>query len=70
MNDQVYCRSDSKYAERPVAMMWEGEKLEIKDILASWRTPDGISFRVLAVNEQLFNLHYSESIDNWQIEQP
>ena len=70
MNDQVYCRSDSKYAERPVAMMWEGEKLEIKDILASWRTPDGISFHVLAVNEQLFNLHYSESIDNWQIEQP
>jgi len=70
MNDQVYCRSDNKYAERPVALVWEGEKLEIEEVYASWRTPDGISFRVQTVNKQTFNLHYNESKDNWQIDQP
>jgi hypothetical protein len=77
MPDTVECRSDSQYAERPLALHWQGERLEIGEILARWRTPQGRWFRVRAGSlgaqvtpsseDMVFDLCYDESSDAWRI---
>ncbi|MBN1146128.1 MAG: hypothetical protein JXA78_02650 [Anaerolineales bacterium] len=77
MPDLVVCRSDSQYAERPLAFHWQGERLEVTKILARWRTPAGQWFRVQAGSlgvqsappseEMIFDLCYDETIDGWRI---
>jgi len=64
---RVECHSGTTYAERPTALHWEGERLEIEAILARWRTPGGRVFRVQAVDGRVFELSYDEALDEWQI---
>jgi len=66
----VICRSDSHYAERPVAIVWQGRQLGILAILDRWRTPDGRWFRVVAGDDGIFELFYNEQWDEWSIHQP
>lgn len=66
--DAVECRSDSEYAERPLALTWEGRRLEIAEILASWRGPGEKGFRVKTVEGLAFELAYRELPDEWQIQ--
>lgn len=42
----VECYSGSQYAERPTALTWEGERLEITAIVKRWRRPEERCFRV------------------------
>ena len=37
--DIVECRSDSEFAERPLALTWNGRRYEIAEIIARWRVP-------------------------------
>jgi len=72
MPDPVECRSDSQYAERPLALHWQGERLEVLEILARRRTPQGQWFRVRAGRprqqaELIFDLQYDDTADAWQI---
>ncbi len=67
---QVECRSDTEYAERPIALHWQGQRLEIAAILSRWRTPAGKGFRVRTADEQIFDLNYDETTTDWQIQQP
>jgi hypothetical protein len=64
----VECHSGYKYAERPLALRLEGQRLEITNIEAEWRGPDGHYFRVRTKNEQKFELFYSELYDEWKID--
>ena len=64
--DLVSCRSDYSYAQRPVALQWEGQRLDIY-VEAEWRTPDGRRFRVNAGDDRRFELVYRELDDEWQI---
>jgi hypothetical protein len=66
----VECRSDSEYAERPIALHWQEQRLEIVEILSRWRSPAGKCFRVRTVDNQIFELTYNETTDRWQIQQP
>ena len=66
----VECRSDSEYAERPVALQWRDQRLEIVEILSRWRTPSGKGFRVRTPDDQVFVLTYDEISADWQIQQP
>jgi hypothetical protein len=66
----VECRSDSEYAERPIALHWQEQRLEIVEILSRWRSPAGKYFRVRTVDNQIFELTYNETADRWQIQQP
>lgn len=68
MTDVVECRSDSHYAERPVALYWQGERIAILEILARWRTPQGRRFRVRAQGGRVFDLFYDDALDVWRIE--
>ena len=65
--DIVTCHSEFAYAERPVALTWEGQQLEIDTIQAAWRIPEGRGFRVLSHDGRTFELTYFESNDIWQI---
>jgi hypothetical protein len=68
MADLVECRSDSEYAERPLALTWQGRRFEIAEILASWRGPNEKGFRITTVDGMAFDLAYREIPDEWQIQ--
>jgi hypothetical protein len=65
--DTVECRSDHEYADRPLALTWGGQKVEIGAIIAQWHGPNKKGFRVQAVNGQLFELIYREVPDEWNV---
>jgi hypothetical protein len=69
MGELVECHSDYTYAEKPVALTWEGRRLEIVEILAQWRTPDEKRFRVCTSDGREFELSYHEATSEWQIYQ-
>lgn len=64
----VECRSDAEYADRPLALTWQGRRLEIAEVLASWRGPGEKGFRVKTTDGQAFELAYRELPDEWMIQ--
>jgi hypothetical protein len=66
-HDRVICHSGYEYPERPVALYWQGQRLEIEEIEDEWRTPEGKKFRVHTSGEQMFDLFYRALSDEWQI---
>jgi hypothetical protein len=70
MDELVECHSGFTYADKPVALTWEGRRLEIFEITAQWRSPDERHFRVRTSNGQEFELSYREADNEWQIIQP
>lgn len=69
MTSLVFCRSDSAYAERPLAFVYGERRMEILEILGRWRTPRGRRFLVMTEDHALFNLFYDEKENNWQVNQ-
>ncbi len=67
LKDPVECHSGFEYAEKPVALTWEGQRLEVKEVEAYWRTPSGKCFRVSATDGRRFELFYSELQDEWRV---
>jgi hypothetical protein len=65
--DAVECRSDTDYAERPLAVTWEGRRFEVAEILAGWRGPGEKGFRVKTANGMAFELHYRELSGEWEV---
>ncbi len=66
--DLVECRSDSEYAERPLALTWQGRRFEIAEVLASWRGPGEKGFRVKTADGLAFEVAYLELADEWQVQ--
>ncbi len=65
--DLVECHSGYEYAERPVALRWEGARLEIDAVEAEWRIPGGKRFRVRTTGGQRFELFYGELYGDWRV---
>lgn len=63
----VECHSGHTYAERPIALKWEGERLQIAEVEAQWRIPGGRKFRVRTEDDRCFELFYGELFDEWRI---
>ena len=61
----VECYSGSRYGERPIAVYWQGQRLEIRQVLHNWRTPGGLRFDVVVDDERKFRLLYDEKYDIW-----
>jgi putative sterol carrier protein len=68
MGELVECLSGFTYADRPVALTWENQRLEIVQILAEWLTPEKKHFRVRTADGREFELAYRQTTDEWQIE--
>jgi hypothetical protein len=66
--DSVECRSDAEYADRPLALTWQGRRLEIAEILATWRGPGEKGFRVKTADGQAFELAYRQLPDEWHVQ--
>ena len=66
----VECYAGAAYPEKPLALTWEGERLEIAQIEYQARTPDGWFYRVRTMNSEVFELRYEESNDRWYVSQP
>lgn len=65
----VECHSGSQYAEYPTALHWQDQRLEVTEILAQWRSPQGRHFRVRTRDDLIFELTYLEEQDDWRIVQ-
>jgi hypothetical protein len=63
----VECHSGFAYAERPVAVMVDGQRQAITAILAHWRSPQGRHFRVQTAQAEIFELVYDEAAAVWHI---
>ncbi len=63
--DRVECYSGARYAERPVAVWWQGERLAVESVERAWRTTGGPAFIVRAGRR--FQLTYSEADDRWTV---
>jgi hypothetical protein len=70
MAEIVECHSGSEYAERPTALWWNGQRLEVVEVEARWRIPGGKKFRVRTRDGQVFELLYVELYDEWRIHLP
>ena len=68
MMENVECRSDTEYAERPLSLVWDGRRYEIAEIVARWRGPSEKGFRVKTADGQAFDLTYREIPDEWLIQ--
>ena len=67
MADLVECHSGFAYADRPTALSWQGERLEVAVILQSWLTPTGKCFRVRTIDDRIFELTYDLDSDQWHL---
>ena len=68
MGDElVECHSGYEYAERPTALRWENQRLEVSEIMAQWRIPGAKCFRVKVQGGQVFELFYGELYDEWRL---
>ena len=63
----VECHSGHKYGERPTAVLSNGERHIIIEIISEWKTPTGVYFRVLTANEIAFELKYEADHDEWSV---
>jgi hypothetical protein len=64
----VECYSGQSYPERPRALLWEGERFEVIEILSRWRSPKDIHFLVRIKDGRMFELIYTEIEDSWDID--
>jgi hypothetical protein len=67
LNDLVKCYSGDEYAQRPTALCWEDQWLDVSAIEVQWRTPHGKAFRVRTRDNRGFELSWNESADEWKI---
>jgi hypothetical protein len=65
---KVECYSGQSYAERPRALTWEGQRHEVVEIVARWRFPGGLRFRVRVEDNRAFDLIYTMHNDEWDIQ--
>ena len=67
LDARVECHSGSSYAERPLALHWGGQRLEVEAVEAQWRAPGGHFFSVKTAGRRRFELVYREAQDTWRV---
>jgi len=65
----VEAYAGGSYPESPRALIWEGCRYEVQEILGRRREPRGIGFLVrCSPNQALFDLFYELENEEWQIQ--
>ena len=67
MKDVVRCHAGWHYPEHPLALLWEGEWLDVIHVLHEWRREDGYGYVVRVADDRVFELHYREEPGFWEI---
>jgi len=60
MGEEVTCYSGARYAERPVAFLYAGERLQVSAVVRTWREPAALFFLVRTSDGRRFRLAYEE----------
>jgi len=66
---RVEAYAGASYPERPTAVWWQGQRLDVTQVLRSWRTPDGLHFLVEIERIGRVELIYHYQDDGWKIEE-
>lgn len=67
MGAEVESYAGYDYPERPRALIWEGQRLEVCEVLAQASRPEGRWFRVKTGDERVFDLLYHHETACWEI---
>jgi len=62
---QVKCYSGYTYAQRLESFLWLDKEHKISQIKDEWQEPGKRFFRVFTEDEELFELCYNETQDQW-----
>jgi hypothetical protein len=65
--EKVECLSSASYPDRPLALTWDGQRLEVAVILSRRRTPQERWFRVRTADGRIFDLTFNETGLAWSI---
>ena len=65
--ERVECYSGYTYAQEPRAFVWQGQRYIVQTVEWTWRTPEGLYFRVRTEDDSRFELIYEETDDRWAI---
>lgn len=63
----VFVYSGERNPERPVAFDWEGQRCEVKVVLAESRQPEGWKYNVRTQDGRIFQLFFAEINEEWTI---
>ncbi len=69
MDYKVECYSGARYGERPTALVSEQTRLEISEVLNSWRSPTGIIFQVMTEDKQSFEIVFEGFTAQWSVKE-
>lgn len=64
---RVECRSEYTYPQRPVALWFDQNRVEVAVVEDENRTPHGKLFRVRLTDGCRFELLYEELTDEWSV---
>ncbi|MBC7249418.1 MAG: hypothetical protein H5T62_03970 [Anaerolineae bacterium] len=63
---EVECYSGHTYAQRPRAFTWRGQRYQVEAVERTWRTPQGLHFRV-RTDKLRAELVYDETQHRWSL---
>ena len=63
----VECHSGHKYGQRPTAVLSNGDRHKIIEIIKEWKSPTGIIFQVQTDDDQAYELKYEADLDQWSV---
>lgn len=64
----VEAYAGASYPERPTAVWRQGQRLDVTEVVRSWRTPEGLHFLVEIEEIGRVELSYRYQEDEWKIE--
>ncbi len=68
MSHPVECYAGSTYPERPRALLWQGTRYLVSEVIARRREPEGVGFLVRCTpDDAVFDLFYLIKSDQWLI---
>jgi hypothetical protein len=60
--------SGHRLHERPARFYWQGAWQTVVQVLSRWQEPGALCFTVLAADEQIYSLQYTQANDIWKVD--
>ncbi|MCP4168974.1 MAG: hypothetical protein GY759_24195 [Chloroflexi bacterium] len=64
---RVEAYAGASYPERPLAVWWHNQRLVVKQVVRSWRTPEELHFLVEIETLGRAQLTYFHQTDSWTL---
>ncbi len=67
MDARVSTYSGSRLHERSLSFIWQGQRLEVREVLERGYGPDSLFFKVAAADGRVYLLEYHAATDSWEV---